>query len=98
MFNTLEKWDKIMDIVLKSVEPDDPRFEEFEERIKQYKEVGRKLLHWGKKLNSQKKQDPLEFKVSMLRYHASFDDAFPNVPYWNKHHDDFHSPQFVDRF
>ena len=52
MFNTLEKWDKIMDVVLKSVEPDDPRFEEFEERIKQYKEVGRNLLHWGKKLNS----------------------------------------------
>ena len=35
---------------------------------------------------------------SMLYWSATWDNVFPDVPYFPKKHDDFHIPPFVDRY
>ena len=53
---------------------------------------------WGTTLKSPKKVIPRDFLDSMLYWSATWDNVFPDVPYFPKKHDNFHLPPFVDRY
>mmetsp|Transcript_27711 Transcript_27711/g.65939 ORF Transcript_27711/g.65939 Transcript_27711/m.65939 type:complete len:417 (-) Transcript_27711:452-1702(-) len=98
LLNALENFDTIIGVLLNAINLSDARSQGLEADLIKYIEVGKSLYICGRAMKSQERQNPLEFSEKVLRFHAHWDDAFPETPYWNKMHDNLHSGDFVENF
>ena len=96
--DTLECFPHISELIVASIGPSNPRYEEIKNRFDEFERVAEALLNWGKALKSQERVDPVKFLDTQLYWTGTFDEVFPATPYFPKKHDDAHFPPFVDEY
>ena len=93
--DTCECFPQISKTIVSSIDPSDPSYQHVKHLFDGFERVADCLLNWGRALKSQERVAPARFLDTLLLLIATWDDVFPDVPYFPKMHDNFHYPPFV---